>query len=302
MHCRAVLPTAGLGNKLFPWARCRRFALEHGLEMLAPAWTQLKLGPIVRNEHDKRLYYNLFRPSPTGYTHGARAVLLRLTERHALPEPVDLGAPVDRQARAGVTFRGPNGHFGPLTGWHSTMLHELRSMTRLRWVHGADAVGSVTVGIHVRRGDFAEPRSPDEYWSRGSLRTPLAWFLRSLRLLRAIGDANLPAVVVSDATDSALRELLAEPNVRRVDTGSAIGDLLALSRSRVLIASGGSTFSAWAAYLGQMPSVAHPGQSLSWYRIMPQCGQFIGELDPDGAAPMPLVDNVRAVRREVATV
>jgi hypothetical protein len=42
---------------------------------------------------------------------------------------------------------------------------------------------------------------------------------------------------------------------------AAITDLLALSQAKVLVGSG-SGFSMWAAFLGQMPSVWHPGQRL----------------------------------------
>ena len=51
------------------------------------------------------------------------------------------------------------------------------------------------------------------------------------------------------------------PAVRRVDYGSSLGDMLGLSRSRLLIASG-STFSMWGSYLGQVPAIWHPGKLL----------------------------------------
>jgi hypothetical protein len=53
--------------------------------------------------------------------------------------------------------------------------------------------------------------------------------------------------------------LLSQENVRRREFGSSIADILALSRSRILIASG-STFSQWASYLGQIPTITHPGK------------------------------------------
>jgi hypothetical protein len=49
--------------------------------------------------------------------------------------------------------------------------------------------------------------------------------------------------------------------VQRVDYGSGLGDMLGLSRSRLLIASG-STFSMWGRYLGQVPTIWHPGKLL----------------------------------------
>ena len=51
------------------------------------------------------------------------------------------------------------------------------------------------------------------------------------------------------------------PRVTRVDYGSGLGDMFGLSRSRLLIASG-STFSMWGSYLGQVPTLWHPGKLL----------------------------------------
>ena len=46
-----------------------------------------------------------------------------------------------------------------------------------------------------------------------------------------------------------------------MDYGSGLGDMLGLSRSNLLIASG-STFSMWGSYLGQVPTIWHPGKRL----------------------------------------
>src|SRR5919204_6397987 len=145
MYCRAVLPTAGLGNKLFPWARCRVYALEHGLRMMAPTWTQLKLGPWLRGDRDKRLYHNLFLAAPPGYISGMHQLWVRL---------------VDRQV---MLFKGAGDHFATLTGWDQILLAELKNMTRPRWLRRADAIGPVALGIHIRRGDFVEAQSADDF-------------------------------------------------------------------------------------------------------------------------------------------
>ena len=64
-----------------------------------------------------------------------------------------------------------------------------------------------------------------------------------------------------------------------MQTGSAISDLLALSRSKFLIGTGSSTFSAWAAYLGQMPAMTRLGNPFSWFNLKNREGRFIGEWD-----------------------
>src|SRR5229473_2140179 len=60
-YCRAILPRTGLGNRLFPWARCRVFSFTNNVPMLSPRWAQLKIGPLLRGESDLRLYFNLFK-------------------------------------------------------------------------------------------------------------------------------------------------------------------------------------------------------------------------------------------------
>jgi hypothetical protein len=298
MYCRAILPNAGLGNKLFPWARCRVFSLEHGVEMLAPRWSQLKLGPLRRRDRDVRLYHNLFKPSPPGHTHGVRAWWLRLSTERVVDEPEDLHTPpVDLGARESVVFSGETHHFRALSGWDEVLLQELRAMTREQWLNRVDQFDVVSIGIHVRHGDFVEATSEQDFILRGAIRTPMVWFVESLAAIRQLCGFAVPALVVSDASDRALADLLQMEAVTRVDTGSAIGDLLVLSKARLLIASGGSSFSAWAAFLGQMPTVSYPGQSLTWFEIVPVLGQYIGEWSHRGSAPRPLLDQIQTLGR-----
>lgn len=303
MYCRAVLPSAGLGNKLFPWARCRAYSLEHGLPMVAPNWAQLKLGRLLRRDRDPRVYHNLFRSAPVGYMSGARSLWLRLATRRLLDEPENLhDAPRDRDAPDAVVFKGERDHFSPLTGWDVVLRQELRMLTRAGWVRRADEVGAVPIGVHVRRGDFIEASRQEDFIFRGAIRTPLEWFVRCVTASREVGGVEVPVVVVSDAPNTELDELLQLPHVTRVDTGSAIGDLLVLSTAKLLIASGGSSFSAWAAFLGQMPTVAYPGQSLAWFKITPMLGQYIGEWDHQSAIPHTLAAQINTLDRPRAGV
>jgi hypothetical protein len=262
--------------------------------MIAPGWTQLKIGRLIRRDHDPRLYHNLFRPTPPGYLTGRQSWWLRLSTRRVVDEPGDISTPpAYRGAAEAVLFRGERDHFKQLTGWDVVLLQELRAMTRQHWLLRADEVDTVPIAIHVRRGDFVEPAREEDFVLRGAIRTPLDWFIRCLTAVRSLCNCPVPALVVSDAPDEALRNLLQLDYVTRVDTGSAIGDLLVLSKAKLLIASGGSSFSAWAAFLGQMPAVAYPGQSLTWFKIAPLHGQYIGEWNHHTTIPPQLRDNVQ---------
>jgi hypothetical protein len=137
------------------------------------------------------------------------------------------------------------------------------------------------IAIHVRRGDFIPLKSPEDIqFKKGSFQTPLEWFIESLQIIRAVAGWVVPTYVISDGDDEQIEKLLALEGVKRVTTGSAISDMLLLSKARVLIASGGSSFSAWASFLGQMPTIVSPGHSLSWFKIADTTTFFRGAFDP----------------------
>jgi hypothetical protein len=167
------------------------------------------------------------------------------------------------------------------------LLHQaLWSVARPRWRRLVEALGEVQIGMSVRLGnDFRAARSPQDYYEKGAIKTPLEWYVETLRQVREAADYPARAVVTSDGTRKELQPLLDLGHVLFLRPGCAISDLLVLSRARVLIGAGGSSFSAWAAFLGQMPTVSHPGQSLAWFRLANRRGHYVGEFDP--ARPEP---------------
>jgi len=56
-------------------------------------------------------------------------------------------------------------------------------------------------------------------------------------------------------------------NVRRCKTRFALEDLLTLARAKVIIGSGGSSFTAWGAFLAQAHVITVQGQSLTWFNL-----------------------------------
>lgn len=297
IYCHAVLPRSGLGNRLFPWARCRIFSYVNDIPMLAPRWTQIKVGPLLRGESDLRFYHNLFkrRPEQIG---GMKKIWLLLFSKK-LPEPEDLCL-YKKGVFSGnviVVFKGEKGYFGKLNGWDQFLMKELLLMTKDRWLNIVYKVPDIPIGIHVRRGDFTTPVSEEDFMFKGSLRTPILWFIKSLKVIRENIGFPAKAFVTSDGTVAELQELLNLENVFLIRTGSAISDMLILSKAKVLIASGGSTFSAWASFLGQMPTISHPGQSLTWFNLKNRKGYYVGEFNPDDP-PQPFIEQTKIVLSE----
>ena len=274
LYCEAVLPRAGLGNRLFPWARCRVFSFTNKVPMLSPRWAQLKIGPLLRGESDRRLYFDLFKPGPDE-VRGIKRLRLQMFS----PREGEDARAAENGLAAVKVFAGEQDRFQTLNGWDQFLHNELRAITKERWLRAAEGINEVPIGIHVRMGDFT-PAESDAELRLPQRRVPLKWFTDSLRVIREAVGRAIPAVVVSDGSEGELRDLLKEENVSLVRTGSAISDLLVLAKSRTLIASAGSSFGAWAAFLGQMPSIAHPSQSFDWFNLVNRNNYYVGGFEP----------------------
>ena len=76
--------------------------------------------------------------------------------------------------------------------------------------------------------------------------------------MRECAGWTVPATLFSDGPDAELSPFLAIGNVRRAPALSDVGHLLLLSRSQVIVASAGSTFSMWAGFLSEAALILHP--------------------------------------------
>ena len=97
----------------------------------------------------------------------------------------------------------------------------------------------------------------------------------------------MPIYVFSDAEDEYLKDILNLENCNRVHFGSAISDMIALSNARLLVASG-STFSMWASFLGQNPTIWFPGQMRQ--SLINKSSFFEGEIDYNDGLPELLIN------------
>lgn len=242
----------GLGNLLFPWARALTYASVNEHKFINPTWPQLKLGPILRREPDSRMYSGFFNPLSTGESGFNRLRLLTTSTRVAEENAAKV---VNNQI---IEFRGMQNNFQTLLIHHKFIKEKLFEITRD--VHKRELAFDFrnSISIHVRLGDFGSPNSIKSINGSTNTRISINWYVSILKRMRK-ENGNLPAYIFSDGTDDELSELLKQPNCKRIQFGSAIADLLNLSRAAHLIASG-STFSMWASYLGRMPVVWHPGQ------------------------------------------
>lgn len=243
---------AGLANELFPVIRGILCALDGGFVELKPIWMRPRIGPLIRGERDKRRYHRLFR-RPGALNLTVRALVLLAGQRF------DESGRKIRHGLPGLcvtVVKGMDGHFEPFRGRHHLVLSKLESLSRDNDRRQLNA----GVAMHVRLGDFARKANSEVISSNES--TPMQWFVD---VAVAITESGWAVTVFSDGEDSELSTLLAIPCVTRAPDGTALSDLIAMS-GYVFIVGSGSTFTAWAAFVGDRPLLLFPGTNryLKW--------------------------------------
>ena len=247
----------GLGNLMFTWARCLAAARQNDWQMVWPTWRSFKPKNWHVNPYDHRTYFDLFNPTHT-YLAGWRKPFCLARHRWVSEaQAMENGAPLGSV----VEFRGMEGMFAPFLRDHELVHRELLRIANPQHLAALSDPNQAPIAIHVRRGDFVNHSSYEDTISTPNSILPIEWYLEALQAVRSAAGNETPAYVFSDGTDAELEPLLGLPLVARADYGSGLGDMLGLSRSRLLIASG-STFSMWGSFLGQVPTIWHPGKML----------------------------------------
>ncbi|MFB2880383.1 alpha-1,2-fucosyltransferase [Floridanema aerugineum] len=251
----------GLCNLLFDWARFIVATRKYDLIPISPTWIQLKLGPLLRGEVDKRFYSNLFCTPQDQISGIKKLYLLNTLKRITSQEFYDKTHTNDKNDYL-VVFTGAyeKAFFSEILTDHKLVFKELLDLTLDQHKKGLTHNFKGSISIHVRLGDFTQPTS-DANALNGAwhCRIPLTWYIQQVNQIRSFVEREVPVYVFSDGKPNELAELLALPNTTKMDFGSSIGDLLGLANSNVLITSG-STFSMWASYLGRMPVIWHKNQ------------------------------------------
>lgn len=281
VFCFPDVGRAGLGNMLFPWAKAEVFRSRHGVRMLAPQWTQPKIGPLLRRERDLRYYTGLFDHRRSGYVRGPARLWTLWRGTRVTPEQGE--ATMAAGAKPGsptiVVFKGWEGWFADLLAHRDLVADRLNAILSAR-VRGLLAEGEAPViAVHVRRGDkktlpFRAPYTGESWQTIHD-----QWFMNAIASVRrAIGE-QAPATVFSDGSPEQLAAILAVPGVTLSPRAPSIVDILRMSRAKVLITSAGSSFSAWSFYLGRMPTVFYPRSRMD---LVPGRADLAVEADLDG--------------------
>lgn len=221
------LARRGLGNMLFAWAQAVAYCHRTGARMIAPHWASvMRIGPWLRGERYKRYYGRSF--TNRGY------------------------AGIWHRWLPGVkVFRGMDGFFEPFINEQDVVKDELWRNVNPQIASAVERVASEGsfIGVHIRRGDF----------KTAGLCTPDEWYVQAIKLaVETIGCENPLIRVFSDGYPEEVAFIArAFPAARVVvmPKAPAIQDILLLSKSKIAVCTPGSTFSMWAVFLGQMPSI-----------------------------------------------
>lgn len=284
-----LLGRYGLGNMLFPWARCYLWCKDRSVPMIAPRWTQIRVGPYLRREQDKRSYQRLFHH--TGYVAGLKRLWL-LNTAQRIPEAArEIAFNRDSSPQALVVFQDMEDLFRPILGRNGDVRDELLRMTRRHYVPN-EAVSAPFIGIHVRLGDFKAPGATSGmHQDQVNVRLPLTWYAEVLCRIRQELGFEAQARVFSDGSAEELGDLLALPAIAVSRGGTAVSDMLTLSQANLIIASG-STFSMWGSYLGQVPTVWYPGQRRQLILGQGDTPSLEPEVASSGDFPTPFLTSV----------
>jgi hypothetical protein len=254
--CHARLPNAGLGNKLFVWAKAFVFASLNQLPLVVTGWTQLQKAPLLHGG-DLRLYWNYFkRTAEVDWVTRFRA--RRRSRVVAEPAVARLeGEPV------GVVYEFSQvphwaDPFGEIRPYRNEVREALLRMLTPARERELGVAKPPIVCANVRMGDF-RPLDPNtNFKETGNTRTPLDYFRNLIEDIRQAHGSPLPVEIVTDGSARELAQLLDLPRVSLAPRRSKIVDILMMSRSQILLASAGSTFSYWAGFLGECALILHP--------------------------------------------
>jgi hypothetical protein len=277
----------GLGNLLFIFSRAWIYAERYRCKFIWPTWTSIRIGPWLRHERDKRTYHGLFKHND-GYVYGISKYWALLTN----PKVYTDERPVSHGIRIFNYQNAMKMSFDDLLE-HQTMIKDwLFGMVTKKHRGFENHNFNKEINVHVRLGDFASPSDQKLDANFNNIAVSVKWFSEIITKLLELTNYQLCFNIFSDGTDEELRPLLELSNVTRLSFGSSIADILALSQSKLIIASG-SSYSLWARYLGQSDCITYYKQ-LKCRTLVHRTQGFEIEISNADTLPADIIDIIKS--------
>jgi hypothetical protein len=245
---------SGLGNLLFPLYRAYQARQLQGGLLVFPQFLQLKPGPLMRREPDARAYGDIFQArTAKEVMHHARALWLLHTGKD------------ERQLRI---YEGLGRHFHELSpalraDFRRSLIQRYRQSQRLQ--QALSKIHEEDIAVHIRRGDFAASTNPMAAQGTMNFIIEDEWYVLATELARQRSPSGKVRVFTdsSELPPSLLKAL--KPN--EIDQSpDALHSLMKMSGHGTIVTSR-SSFSLWAAYLGN--SHAFVNRDFDIERYMP---------------------------------
>lgn len=237
----------GLGNSFFAYFHSVVLAKTQHAQIITPPWLSLKPLRILAGRLRERSYWGTFRAHPDEIRglHKLALLFRPALEYNVATQDEPLDNRLYRVTCKPFTFRS---------------LHDHRQLIRDRLLaisveqppSGFSWGAGEYAAVHVRLGDFSTATPEQLHSGKSNLRIPLHWYIRVIDAIRSVAP-GLPICVISDGSESALAPLV-DRGGKISRSGSDMGDLFALAGASLLVGSN-STYSRWAAFLGDMPSI-----------------------------------------------
>jgi hypothetical protein len=222
---------------------------------------QLKIGPWLRGEKNKRNYKGFFNFEKN-------AIAAQMDRRKAIQnsksdlvlEP-DIEKLTDNEIGCNYLFTSVphyEHHFDGLQERRNLVLEIFWNLISHKIKQNLDQLPKPCIGVHIRLGDFKKAVEGIKFGTVGHTRSPEEYFVNMVRSIRKVHGTSLPVTVFTDGKKRELQQLFALENVFLSKGNDDLTDLLLLSKSEILITSAGSTFSYWAAFLSDATVLVHP--------------------------------------------
>ena len=218
----------GLANSMIISARSYIQAKKEDLNLINPTWTKISIGPYVRREQDKRHYFGLF--DPVGYS-GFKKIWHLILMNIYLNKKIKVSG-------LGNYFEELNEDY-VLAKEFFTKIIKKSTITEIESVDFKKIIG-----VHVRLGDYRDTIHE----------TKISYYIDLISTIKSLREDEYNFYIFSDASNDELAEILSIDGVEKVFFGNALADLVALSKTKLIIGSN-STFSGMASFLNRTPII-----------------------------------------------
>lgn len=261
----------GLGNKLFSWARAYCATQLLAATQIEPKWFAIRNAAFLRGGIDYRylfgkvFLYNNFKSDPAAISKFFAEMQSRLgliqSQKCYFSDLMSLKSH-KFSGREWIIFRADQAHnFLDLADYQRAIKQKLEQLSNLPvdWQPPVEPF----IAINYRSGNDFTAHSTGGSQSK----TDLNWFIYAVKWARK-SYGNLPVHVISDGAPHHLVDLVKGVGGCQIHQfGTAIEDLQFLSKANVLLASGNSSFSAWAAFLSGADAYSSKATPLDRWRI-----------------------------------